>query len=412
MSREKLLKHCTIISGFAFKSADLKSEEGVPVIKIGNISNGGNVIIDDETQTVPVEFLSLAEKYHIKKGDVLISLTGSHMNQPNSMVGRSCRSYNDQVYLLNQRAGKAIINESNTDKAYLYYLFCTQAIKGDIVNRAYGAANQVNVSPTDIMNIKWDFPSLEKQRNIGESLERYDVIIQKNYQRITLLEKLIGEIYKEWFIRFRYPGSEEFGMQDGIPIGWEYKRVDECIRFERGISYSSEEIDTETGVNLINLKNIEAYGGFRRDGTKKYEGRYRDSQIVYKGDLIMGVTDMTQDRRTVGAVALIPQLEGVSVISADLVKIISKYDNSFLYCMFKFGNYSKYFSQFANGANVLHLKPNTLASRKMLIPSSNIIDMFAEIITPIISNIDSLNMATDNLIYQRNRLLPRLMREY
>ena len=48
----------------------------------------------------------------------------------------------------------------------------------------------------------------------------------------------------------------------------------EIMKFYRGISYSSDEIDCVDGNNLINLKNINAYGGFRRDGTKKYNGKY------------------------------------------------------------------------------------------------------------------------------------------
>ena len=94
---EKLKEYCTVISGYAFKSKDLSEGTDIPVIKIGNISNGKNVVIDDSTQYVNEEFLSVDEKYHIKNGDILISLTGSHMNQPNSMVGRCCRNLDDTI---------------------------------------------------------------------------------------------------------------------------------------------------------------------------------------------------------------------------------------------------------------------------------------------------------------------------
>ena len=87
--RQKFNEYCEIISGFAFKSKDLLSEGDIPVIKIGNISNGGDVILNDNTQYVTDDFWTINEKYHIKKGDILISLTGSHINQPNSMVGRT-----------------------------------------------------------------------------------------------------------------------------------------------------------------------------------------------------------------------------------------------------------------------------------------------------------------------------------
>lgn len=87
---------------------------------------------------------------------------------------------------------------------------------------------------------------------------------------------------------------------------------------------------------------------------------------------------MTQDRRTVGHVAMIPTMKDVCVISADLVKINSKISKVFLYSMFRYGFYSKYFSQFANGANVLHLKPSVLMNKKILMPSKELIDEFSK----------------------------------
>ena len=64
---EKLKEYCTVISGYAFKSKDLSEGTDIPVIKIGNISNGKNVVMDDLTQYVNEEFLSVNEKYHIQK---------------------------------------------------------------------------------------------------------------------------------------------------------------------------------------------------------------------------------------------------------------------------------------------------------------------------------------------------------
>lgn len=157
------------------------------------------------------------------------------------------------------------------------------------------------------------------------------------------------------------------------------------------------------------MKNIQAYGGFRRDGIKKYNGKYKLDQVVKTSDLIIGVTDMTQDRRTVGSVALVPVINETSVISADLVKVNSKLPNIFLYCMCRYGFYSKYFAQFANGANVLHLKPSVLLDKKVLLPSEDLIYKFTENIKPFIDLIDSINIQNDNLIKQRDYLLPRLM---
>ena len=121
----------------------------------------------------------------------------------------------------------------------------------------------------------------------------------------------------------------------------------------------------------------------------------------------MGITDMTQDRRTVGAVALIPNIRGI--ISADLIKLESEIDNVFSYCLFKHGFYSKLISQFGNGANVIHLKPTSIKNQKILIPNEIIINKFAALINPTIDEIEKLNSENDLLIKQRDSLLPRLM---
>lgn len=67
----------------------------------------------------------------------------------------------------------SVIPFDNTDKAYLYYLLSTNAVKYDIANRAYGGANQVNVSPKDIKNIKWCFPTFQEQKRIADILSAY-----------------------------------------------------------------------------------------------------------------------------------------------------------------------------------------------------------------------------------------------
>lgn len=221
---EKLKEYCTVISGYAFKSKDLSEGTDIPVIKIGNISNGKNVVIDDSTQYVNEEFLSVDEKYHIKNGDILISLTGSHMNQPNSMVGRCCRNLDDTIYLLNQRAGKIIPNKS-VDKDFLYYVFRLPSIQYAIANRAYGGANQVNVSPKDVMGIKFDIPDIEIQRKSADILSAYDKLIENNNKRIRLLEQMAENLYKEWFVRFRFPGYEDVEFEDGMPKGWVREKI-------------------------------------------------------------------------------------------------------------------------------------------------------------------------------------------
>lgn len=289
------------------------------------------------------------------------------------------------------------------------YPFAFYSLKLMKLNNFAGGSAQPLITQGLLKHLKCDVPSIEKQKMIANILSAYDNLIENNNKRIKFLEQIAENLYKKWFVRFRFPGYENEHFIEDIPLSWSYVQLGDIASFDRGISYSSDEINCDDGVNLINLKNIQSYGGFRRDGTKRYNGKYKDSQIVETRDLILGVTDMTQDRRTVGSVALIPPISGKSVISADLVKVNLKVPNVFFYCMCRYGFYSKYFSQFANGANVLHLKPNVLLNKKILLPTVELIEAFVKNVQPMIDIVDNLNRQNDLLTKQRDMLLPRLM---
>lgn len=296
--------------------------------------------------------------------------------------------------------------ENVSDTTYVKYLFDELKLYFQQISKG---TTQDNLSLDKICRVKLRVPDYDTQVKVASILSTYDTAIENNNKRIRLLEQLAENLYKEWFVRFRFPGYENESFIEGIPSSWRYVQLGDIASFDRGISYSSDEINCDDGINLINLKNIQSYGGFRRDGTKQYNGKYKDSQIVAVGDLILGVTDMTQDRRTVGSVALIPQISGTSAISADLVKVNLKVPNVFFYCMCRYGFYSKFFSQFANGANVLHLKPKVLLNKKILLPTAELIEAFVEKVQPMIDIVDDLNCQNDLLTKQRDMLLPRLM---
>ena len=291
----------------------------------------------------------------------------------------------------------------------IIYPFAFYSLKLMKLNNFASGSAQPLITQGLLKHLKCDVPSIEKQKIIANILSAYDNLIENNNKRIKFLEQMAENLYKEWFVRFRFPGYENEYFIEDVPSSWSYVQLGDIASFDRGISYSSDEINCDDGINLINLKNIQSYGGFRRDGTKQYNGKYKDSQIVTVRDLILGVTDMTQDRRTVGSVALIPQISGTSAISADLVKVNLKVPNVFFYCMCRYGFYSKYFSQFANGANVLHLKPKVLLNKKILLPTAELIEAFVEKVQPMIDIVDDLNRQNDLLTKQRDMLLPRLM---
>ena len=294
----------------------------------------------------------------------------------------------------NQGFKSIICNKEIINPLFLYYY-----IKGnlDYIKLFGTGATFPEISGAAMRKIKVQIPSIPTQQKIASILSSYDRLIENNTRRIRLLEQMAENLYKEWFAYHKIKGQSTA------------VKLKEIVSITRGLSYSSEEIDCTDGNNLINLKNIQGYGGFRLDGTKLYNGKYKPEQIVEEGDLIMGVTDMTQDRRTVGSVALIPNVNTLSVISADLVKINSSIDNTYLYAMFRYGNVSRHIAQFANGANVLHLRPKSILNIKVFLPNQDIIDSFVSKVKPMIQLTNRLNTEIDSLTRQRDLLLPRLM---
>ena len=399
MEEIRLSEYADIFSGYAFSTNDMK-DEGVPILKIGNINSDGTITLTSDSN-YPHDVPKKLDKFWLRQSDILVCMTGATIGK----IGRSF-CVKEKQCLVNQRVG-IIRSKDNINNDYLYYILTLSDFKRYIEIVGSGAA-QANISASDIAKFTLQCNRNEKnQIKIAKTLSNYDQLIENNRKRIKVLEQMAEELYKEWFVRFRFPGYENTKFENRIPLNWKYEKFSSIYSCYRGISYSSDEIECDEGVNLINLKNISAYGGFRRDGVKRYDGKYKTEHCVKYNDLVMGVTDMTQDRRTVGYVALIPKINGV--ISADLVKIISGIDNIFSYCLFRFGFYSKLFSQFGNGANVIHLKPSSIKNQKILIPNKELIDKFVRIAKPIFDEIEILNIKIEQLIKQRDTLLPRLM---
>ena len=396
MKMEKLGKYCKIISGYAFKSNDLSEGTEIPVIKIGNISNGDDVITDSSTQYVSSDFLSIDEKYHIKKGDVLISLTGSHINQPNSMVGRSCRNFSDTEFLLNQRAGKVIPNE-NADKNYLYYLLNTESFKYSICNRAYGAANQANVSPSDIENIKWNFPPLPTQKKIASILSAYDDLIQNYKKQIEALQTAASELYKEWFVRFRFPGYKNSRFENGIPEGWKVEKLFDVAKIIYGYPFNSDEFCDDSSLNpVVRIRDI------LDNYTNTYTSETCDEKYwINPNEMLIGMDGIFHMSLWTGKRALQNQ-RTVRVTSK--VKNLSNY-----YLYFSLYPQIKALEQMIVGTTVAHLGDKHLKKITILIPEDKILKMSFERLEPIMNRIYSLQQQITNLTQQRDLLLPRLM---
>jgi len=174
----ELGKVANVLSGYAFKSKDF-CDNGVPVIRIKNIIPP--YVNLDEVQYVSNELSEDKSRYKLKYNDILISLTGSNVNQFASAVGKVGRIKINKPMLLNQRVGKfEILNDNIYNMDFLYYLISTEEMHYRLAINASGAANQANISPTMIKNVKLPYPPIDVQKVIAATLSCLDDKIELN----------------------------------------------------------------------------------------------------------------------------------------------------------------------------------------------------------------------------------------
>ena len=289
-----------------------------------------------------------------------------------------------------------------------YYLKSPEA-QGHMLGSQKGSSQQF-LSLKQLRSLPVPIVNEEKMLRVVDILSAYDDLIETNRKQIKLLEEAAQRLYKEWFVDFRFPGHENVKIVDGVPEGWALLPLSEIFDYIRGKSYTSVELSNDEGVLMVNLKNIKAFGSYNRNSEKRFTGKFKENQILQPGDVVMGVTDMTKERRIVGHVAMVPDLGETMIFSMDLIKLVPKMiSNTFLYSTMHFGEFSKKIAPLANGTNVLHLKPDAMRSLKMLVPKENVLSVYDKIIEPILKKVDLLQLQCERTAEARDRLLPKLM---
>ena len=308
----------------------------------------------------------------------------------------------------NQGFKSIICNEKLVNNEFLYYYFKTNM---NYIKLFSSGATFPEISGSKFKNIKILIPDLETQEKIADVLSTYDELIENNNRRIEILEKKAEEIYKEWFVRMRFPGYKNTKFVKGIPNGWGAVKLEDICNLVRGISYSTKEIEKNKGIAMLTLKSVKAYGGYNYDGLRFFDGKIAERHYLKENDLIMAITDMTQDRRVIGQVCLIPKTNyNDLVFSADLILLDElKVEKDYMYALLRYGGLSEHIAMFSNGANVLHLNQRILNKIRIVIASEPLRKEYGSKHKFIQKEVGILEIQNENLIKQRDLLLPRLM---
>jgi len=248
--------------GYAFKSG-WYCDAGRPIVKVSDftsdsVDHGALVCIPESTA---VDYL----KYELRTGDVVVQTVGSWPTNPASVVGK-CVRIPEKVAgaLLNQNAVKLTPSEA-LDKTFLFYLVRNEDFKTYIIGTAQGAASQAAITLEAIRGYEFPLPPLPIQRRIAGILSDYDELIENNQRRIKILEAMARNLYREWFVHFRFPGHESVPSVPSplgdIPQEWGVKLVKEILsRRAAGTVYREADVRKEGAIPVVDQSTNELLG--------------------------------------------------------------------------------------------------------------------------------------------------------
>ena len=376
-----------------------QTEFGYRLVTGKHIKNG-QIDPSDAYYISEKDYTKINERSLVEQWDVLMSMIGT--------VGEVAVVQDVPNYAIKNVALFKCGGSEVRGKWLAYYLRSSEA-QGHMMGHQKGSSQQF-LSLKQLRSLPIPVTDVEYMQKVVDIISVYDDLIENNQKQIKLLEEAAQRLYKEWFIDLRFPGYENTPIIDGVPQGWRKSVFSDVFTFVRGKSYTSKELSESDGVLMVNLKNIRAYGGYKRNVEKRFTGAYKEEQLLVGGDVVMGVTDMTQERRLVGHVALIPSFNEKVTFSMDLIKLMpSSVSKNYLYCALQYGGYSEQIAPLANGVNVLHLKPEAMMKMEMLVPDENTIRTFDIQFEAVRLKIEALEKQCNLAVQARDRLLPKLM---
>lgn len=296
-----------------------------------------------------------------------------------------------------------------TDNDFVYYFLKQSYIRNLAANSMTGASGRQRADLKFIKKIKFDLPTLPIQQKIASTLSAYDCLIENNTRRIRLLEQMAENLYKEWFVRFRFPEHEKVEMVNGLPKGWRAIHIKELAQLKSGYAFKSEWF-IEEGEAVAKIKDI---GNILMD-TSSFSYVDKENCIKAKkfllttGDLTIALTGAT-----IGKISIVPKHKGNIYTNQRLGKFFlgdkPMEKLPFLYCLFKQESMVSNIVNLSNSSSAQpNISPEQIEKIKIL-GNHDIISMYNKTCNPLFSNILALYSQNQLLTRQRDLLLPRLM---
>ena len=365
-------------------------ESGVPVIMPADILDGK---IDlTRIARVSESHVDRLKRHKLSKGDIVYGRRGD--------IGRQALIRDENTgWLCGTGCLRVTLGDAAVESEFLHRYLQMPEVIGWIQNQAIGAT-MPNLNTAILRRVPVLHPrSIEAQRKIVAILSAYDDLIENNKRRIALLEKMAEEIYREWFVRMRFPGHEKVKFVKGVPEGWEV----------RPIASISGEI--RKGVKKKDLSDSEKYLGLEhipRESITIIESATGDS--VESNKLLFQERDIlfAKIRPYLHKVALV-HFSGACSSDAIVIRPKSREFEGFLL----FTVFSKTFIELATTASKGTKMPRAdwdfLKKLEIKIPDDELLEAFQRHFDKAFTQIINLVKSNEILAASRDRLLPRLI---
>jgi type I restriction enzyme, S subunit len=335
----------------------------------------------------------------LKERDLVIAMT----EQGEGLLGSSALIPSDGRYLHNQRIGLIEnLDERRLDKGFLFHLFNTPEVRGQI--RASASGGKVrHTAPKRIYGIKVRLPDLTTQRKIAEAISTYDDLVVNNRRRIALLEDAARMLYREWFVRFRFPGHEHATITDSLPEGWEKTTASAAMEvLSGGTPKTNNPAFWDGTIGFFTPKDATDNAfAFDTEKTITEEGLRACNSRLYPVDTIFITA-----RGTVGKLnlALVPMAMNQSCYALRSKNHLSQ---RFLYLALK--SAIEQIRSRATGAVFDAIIVATFDQIPFVVPPAPLTNVFSLHVDLMFDQIANLVQQNRRLAQARNLLLPRLM---
>ena len=380
--------------------------EGYPFVMPKDILNGR--IDESSIARVSINHVERLSKHRLSFGDIIYGRRGD--------IGRQALVRQENVgWLCGSGCLRISLGDAPIDPKFLHLYLKLPEVMAWVENQAIGAT-MPNLNTKILRSVPIRYPSnINQQQQIVAIVSAYDDLIENNDRRIALLEKMAEEIYREWFVRLRFPGHEQVTFHKGIPEGWKYIELGCLLDIKHGYAFKGEFFSQEPTSNvLLTPGNFAIGGGYKDDKLKYYNGSIPKDYILQAGDMIVTMTDLSKAGDTLGYPAFVPPSGEYQFLHNQRLGKVLIYDKKtvgsyFLYHVFCSELYRYHVVGSATGSTVKHTAPERIRSFQILLPHQALMQEFEKKIGVIRNQIVLLSRKNNLLKQTRDRLLTRLI---